>query len=86
MNQDTPHGRLVGLADDDLRRLAPQATHQHAKGGLYQDLGIAVHADDRLPHRDAAGRVLRGWLHVHPHAIQLVLRPTDEDDRFRPIA
>lgn len=83
---DTPHGRLIGLDDAELRALAPEATHQHAKGGLYRDLGIPVHSDDRLPHADSSGRPLRGWLHVHPHAVQLILRPVEEDGKFRPLA
>lgn len=83
---DTPHGRLVGCDDRTLRALAPEATHQHRKGGLYRDLGIAVDAATRTPVRDQRGVDYRGWLHVHPHEISLMLRPVDEDDRFRPLS
>lgn len=83
---DTPHGRLIGLDDDALRAMAPEATHQHRKGGLYRDLGPAVDADTREVVRNARGTEYRGWLHVHPHAQSLLLRPIDEDDRFRPIS
>ena len=86
MTEDTPHGRLVGMDDATLLGLAPETTHQHRKGGLYRDLGIAVDADTRGTMTDAKGRPLRGWLHVHPHARQLMMRATDEDDRFRPLS
>ena len=84
--EDTPHGRLVGLDDATLRQLAADATHQHRKGGLYRDLGIALDASTRDPVTDARGVPYRGWLHVHPHQPSLLLRPTDEDDRFRAIS
>lgn len=84
--QDTPHGRLIGKPDEELRALAPEATHQHRKGGLYRDLGIAIDAETKLPACNSDGEELRGWLHVHPHAMQLLLRPIGEDDRFRPIS
>ena len=83
---DTPHGRLIGLLDETLRALAGDATHQHRKGGLYRDLGVAIIADTREPMRDARGVPYRGWLHVHPHQKALMMRPIDEDDRFRPLS
>jgi len=86
VENETPHGRLIGLPDEDLRALAPEATHQHRKGGLYRDLGIALNANDHSALADARGYALRGWLHIHPHAVQLLMRPVDEDDKFRALA
>ena len=86
MSEDTPHGRLVGLPDEHLRALAPEATHQHRKGGLYRDMGVALDASTRTPMTNGRGVAYRGWLHVHPHATDLLMRPVDEDDRFRPLS
>lgn len=85
MNDDTPHGRLIGVPDEQLRALAPEATHQHRKGGLYRDLGIAYDADTKLPLKDAAGNDCRAWLHIHPHPQALYVRSVAEDDRYRPL-
>lgn len=84
-DRDTPHGRLIGLDDAVLTIMAPRATHQHRKGGLYRDLGIIVDADTgkALTHPD--GSTLRGWEHVHPHAVQVFARTDAESDRFRPL-
>lgn len=86
MTQQTLHGRLVGMSDEALKALAPEATHQHRKGGLYRDMGIIRDADTRLALCNAEGVELRGWLHVHPHEVGLLARATDEDDRFRPLS
>lgn len=83
---ETPHGRLVGVDKAVLRGLAPEATHQHRKGGLYRDLGPAIDAGTKKTMRDDRGVEYRGWLHVHPHAPSLMLRPVDEDDRFEPLS
>jgi len=85
-DNDTPHGRLLGLTDAELRCLAPEATHQHRKGGLYRDLGPAIDPRSGQPMCDRADVPLRGWLHIHPHAQQLFLRREYETEKFRPIA
>lgn len=82
-DDDTPHGRLLGLSDEHLRSLAPGATHQHRRGGLYRDLGIPVLAEGRTRLTDPRGMAYRAWQHLHPHEEQVMLRPIDEDDRFR---
>lgn len=70
------------MDDVKLRALAPEATHQHRKGGLYRDLGIARDADTMLAMCNAQGIELRAWQHVHPHEVQVLMRGVDEDDRF----
>jgi hypothetical protein len=82
---DTPHGRLLGLPDDELIRLAPEATHQHAKGGLYRSLGPIVNGETKLPMVGEDGLELRAWLHVHPHQTTVYARGVDEDAKYRPI-
>lgn len=79
----TPHGRLVGLTDEELLALAPDATHQHRKGGLYRDLGVALLAETKAPLTGADGCSMRAWEHVHPHGRQVLLRSTAEDGKFR---
>ena len=76
-----PHEELVGMEHERLREMAPTATHQHRKGGLYRDMGIAQDADTKEAYRDPRGP-LRGWLHVHPYEERLLLRPASEDDKF----
>ncbi|WP_298842164.1 hypothetical protein [uncultured Salinicola sp.] len=76
-----PHEKLIGKSHRELKDLAPEATHQHRKGGLYRDLGIAQDAETKQPYEDPRGP-LRAWLHVHPHEKSLLLRPASEDDRF----
>lgn len=82
---DTPHGRLIGLEDAQLLALAPEATHQHRKGGLYRDLGLARFAADKSVITDDRGVKQRAWLHVHPHEVGVLMRGIDEDDKFRAI-
>ena len=76
-----PHEALVGKTHEELRSLSAEATHQHRKGGLYRDLGIAQDADTKDTYVDPRGP-LRGWLHVHPYEPSLLLRPASEDDKF----
>lgn len=82
---DTPHGRLIDLPDDQLHGFAPAATHQHRKGGLYRDLGIATDAETKEAALNSKGEQLRTWLHLYPHAIGIHLRSVAEDNKFRPI-
>lgn len=79
-----PHEKLVGKSHEKLRALAPNATHQHRKGGLYRDLGIANDAETKQPYEDPRGP-LRAWLHVHPYEESVLLRPASEDDKFEAI-
>ncbi len=82
-SEDTAHGKLVGLPFDELRKLAPTATHQHRKGGLYIDLGIPQDTETGEAFSDKEGRERRAWLHVYPHDRAVYLRPTSEDDKFQ---
>lgn len=45
------------------------ATHVHYKGGLYRELGTATHTEDKS--------ALTVYVHLHPHPVQLFVRPTD---------
>ena len=83
---ETAHGRLLGLGDEELTRLAPSATHQHRKGGLYRDLGPLIDARSGEVMRDRADVPLRGWLHIHPYDQQLFVRREYETNKFRPLA
>jgi len=76
-----PHEKLIGKSHRELKDLAPEATHQHRKGGLYRDLGIAQDAETKQAYKDPRGP-LRAWLHVHPYEESILLRPASEDDRF----
>lgn len=78
------HEKLVGLPHEELRKMAPEATHQHRKGGLYRDLGIPVDSETKESYSDSRG-VLRAWQHIHPHPVQVILRPASEDDKFTKI-
>ena len=61
------HSKLIGLSDQELLKLAPEATHQHFKGGLYRYLGPLMDADTgRQMERN--GKPLVCYLHVYPHA------------------
>ncbi len=82
-NEETAHGRLVGLPFEELRKLSPLATHQHRKGGLYVDMGIPQDTETGEPYVDREGRIRRAWLHVYPHAQALYLRPVSEDEKFQ---
>ena len=79
-----PHEKLVGKPKTELHDLAPEATHQHKKGGLYRDLGIAFDSDTKQEYLDDRGP-MRGWLHVYPYETSLILRPVSEDDKFTPL-
>lgn len=76
-----PHERLVGKTNEELLTLAPEATHQHRKGGLYRDLGIALDAETKLPYHDTRGS-LRAWQHIWPYEKSVLLRPVSEDHKF----
>ena len=78
------HEKLVGLLPADLRQMAPDATHQHRKGGLYRDLGIPIDSDTKEPYADHRG-LLRAGQHVYPYEIQVILRPVSEDEKFTDI-
>lgn len=62
------HSELLGLSDDKLMELAPEATHQHYKGGLYRLIGPFCDASDGLQviGSDGFARVL--YKHCYPHA------------------
>jgi len=79
-----PHEALVGKENHELRAIAPEASHQHRRGGLYLDLGIAADARTKEPYADDRGP-LRAWLHIHPYDRGVLLRPVSEDDKFADI-
>ena len=69
-----PHEALRGLSDARLRVLAPDATHQHFKGGLYRHLGDACDADtgDVILGKD--GQPRQAYIHCYPYERKLWLR------------
>lgn len=73
------HSELVGLPDARLLELAPAATHQHFKGGLYQLLSVS-HFDSETGEevRAADGSSMILYRHVFPHAVQIWRRPASE--------
>jgi hypothetical protein len=72
------HSELVGMSDDRLRVLAPDATHQHYKGGLYRYLGSAMDAETGQQARNGRGEFLVAYMHCYPHERQVWLRPETE--------
>ena len=81
MSRKKPHEKLLGQHPVSLKAFAKSATHQHYKGGLYRDLGIALDADTKEPLKDERGP-MRGWLHVYPYEESLILRAVSEDEKF----
>lgn len=61
------HTELIGKTDAELRELAPEATHQHYKGGLYRVIGAGLHTE--------TNERLMAYEHVHPYSRQLYFRP-----------
>ena len=76
------HTDLVGLPLAELKQFSHLATHQHAKGGLYRDLGLIQSAETKAVLTDTQGRELRAWLHVFPYEQQVFARAVDEDYKF----
>jgi hypothetical protein len=72
------HSELVGLSDNRLRVLAPDATHQHFKGGLYRFLGKAMGSDTGRQMRNEHGELLVAYMHCYPYEKQVWLRPESE--------
>lgn len=66
----------------ELLALAPTATHQHAKGGLYRYMGPAMDADTKEVLLNARGEPLDAWLHVYPFSQDVWIRRRAEYDRF----
>lgn len=79
------HEKLLGKSVKDLKALAPDASHQHKKGGLYLDLGIAIDTETGLDSITSNGHAQRAWLHVYPYKRQVFLRGVDEDHKFTSI-
>jgi hypothetical protein len=72
------HSELLGMKDQRLRVLAPDATHQHFKGGLYRFLGKAKDADtgEYLIGKDGEPRV--AYLHCYPYDREVWVRDSSE--------
>lgn len=69
----TSHTDLVGMSDQQLLAIAPDATHQHYKGGLYKFLGRAMDADTGEPWLRHEEFVV-AYEHVYPHERQVWIR------------
>lgn len=71
------HEALVGLTDEELLKLAPEATHQHFKGGLYRYLGPARNAEtgDYVRINDIP---TISYLHLYPHKQEVWIRTRGE--------
>lgn len=88
---------MVGMSDADLLALAPTATHQHFKGGLYEFIGPVMDADTGLvltkENPDSlALESFVGYFHVYPYPRMLWVRRASEfygskgdKSRFRPL-
>lgn len=76
---------LLKLTDSQLLELAPEATHQHKKGGLYRFMGLVRDADTGGLALHQSGDVLVVYEHLYPHEQGFWLRRSDEfnDGRFR---
>lgn len=76
---------LLGLSDNDLLKLAPEATHQHKKGGLYKLHHHPRDAATGLIARNKAGEAYILYEHLFPYARQFWLRTSREfyDGRFK---
>ena len=82
------HRELLGLPDEILLRYAPNATHQHFKGGLYQLLpGSPRDANTGLPivYKDGVICVDNfsndpavAYLHLFPYYMHVWIREKDE--------
>jgi hypothetical protein len=86
------HKSLVGMKDQRLRILAPDATHQHFKGGLYRYLGLVKDADtgESIIGKDGQPRV--AYMHCYPYDREIWIRDytewmgyKDDQPRFRKI-
>lgn len=74
------HSRLIGKSDEELRELAPHATHQHYKGGLYRLIGFGKHTE--------TGEELAFYEHLYPYNQAYYARPYEmfnDNARFRPL-
>lgn len=74
------HKELLGLSDHLLLAIAPTATHQHYKGGLYRELSVAHHKD--------TGEQVTVYEHLFPYPNKRYVRRVHEFNdkgRFRPL-
>jgi len=75
------HEKLIGLEVSKLKEMAPSATHQHYKGGLYQFIGEGIHTETE--------EELVFYRHVLPHEPTLYARPKAmfyEEGRFKKLS
>lgn len=72
MTRKTParHEALLLLPDDLLLKLAPDATHQHYKGGLYRLNGPTTCASDGVAQEERIWNRDISYTHLCPHAVQ----------------
>lgn len=69
---------LIGMKDERLRILAPDATHQHFKGGLYRFLGPLCEANtgEYVLGKDRMPRI--AYVHCYPYGKSVWVRDSDE--------
>jgi hypothetical protein len=72
------HSELIGMKDQRLRVLAPDATHQHFKGGLYRFIGTAMDAESGEPLIGKDGLPRVAYIHCYPYPKQLWIRDYSE--------
>lgn len=65
------HKELIGLSNALLKRIAPRATHQHYKGGLYLYLGKEWDIRTQM--------YMVGYEHIFPHTPPMELRGAGQD-------
>lgn len=61
------HDKLIGVEVSKLKEMAPSATHQHYKGGLYEVIGEGIHTE--------TNEELVFYKHVLPYEATLYARP-----------
>ncbi len=73
------HGELLGLSPSLLKLIAPMATHQHYKGGLYRFVSIVVDVESHTLNVE--------YEHIFPHPRRFYTRPKGEwNKKFEPLA
>lgn len=88
---------MLHMSDEQLLKFAPEATHQHFKGGLYKLLGRVMDAETGKPYETPGAWLIEpdgyvAYLHLYPHERQVWIRkssefygPKDGGLRFRPL-
>lgn len=72
------HSELLGKSDSELLAIAPEATHQHFKGGLYRFLGRIRDSETGQYLIGKDGNPRECYLHIFPYFQEPWLRDNTE--------